>query len=397
METILQELKSNLTITFSGHNIKDYLILAIESFLHFYPDFKDNILVFDDESNDGTQEWLEENNIKWITWNKYSTNKQLRYDNVCYQYSLMYREIINNVKTKYVLINDGDLFFLKSGFLEDYYNQVDTYKLICVLDTYTEDILKDDIDESLKKYRVLFNIESKYKQNQKLNFVKIFPYHLFCDLDFLKSKNIEFDTIDEPLYYNNYGRYFDNGHDFLYQIVTNNIKFVENPRVNEYTYHIGHISSVLFGVNDSLLDDFDKYQFLIGNVNVNRVNFQKQFINSNSIAQSIIAKYNLNILDLNLKLIQKKISIKFNFDTVIYPSNYQIILINLFKCFGHKIIIQTSRSISEQKQIEAWLKHYDINYDELCFINYEADFNVNEFDVEKIKNEFLNVLGGKLK
>jgi accessory colonization factor AcfC len=40
----------------------------MESLLYFYPDIKNNIVVFDDDSNDGTKEWLENNNINRITW-----------------------------------------------------------------------------------------------------------------------------------------------------------------------------------------------------------------------------------------------------------------------------------------------------------------------------------------
>ena len=59
---------NDITILFSGYNIKWLAVLAIESFLYFNPDLRKNVVYFDDESDDGTKKELKSRGIRVITW-----------------------------------------------------------------------------------------------------------------------------------------------------------------------------------------------------------------------------------------------------------------------------------------------------------------------------------------
>jgi hypothetical protein len=301
---MLQELKNDLTITFSGHNIKDYLILAIESFLYFYPDFKNNVLVFDDNSNDGTREWLDENNIKWITWNRYKkmyedednlaintyTNGHI---DTCLKCVLIVNELMEEANTKYIFVNDGDVCFLKDGILENYYNLIQEHKIIAPACAYPNILFskpENEIHESLKKYKILYNKDwpSTYK------FVRISPHHMFFDLEYFKSLGIKFDDLTNPEYYRYYGTYFDNGHDFYYNILVNNIPHLLLPYDLDYFLHFSWISSCVNNVENSN----DKYtiNFSIKNT-IGQLFKQERFNNVMQLehTSNIIKKYNLDL------------------------------------------------------------------------------------------------------
>ena len=74
------DILNNITIAFSGYNIKDFAILAIESFLLLNPDMRKNIVYFDDESTDGTKEELESRGIRVITWLPEIIEERNKYD-----------------------------------------------------------------------------------------------------------------------------------------------------------------------------------------------------------------------------------------------------------------------------------------------------------------------------
>jgi glycosyltransferase involved in cell wall biosynthesis len=82
--------------------------------LNFYPELRDNIVVFDDNSTDGTREWLESKHIKIINWNYYKQqieelldiNKSGTLHKSCVSHSYMIKELLQQVITKYLFVID---------------------------------------------------------------------------------------------------------------------------------------------------------------------------------------------------------------------------------------------------------------------------------------------------
>ena len=240
----------NLTITFSGHNIRENIQLAVESLLEFHPEVKKNIVVFDDDSTDGTKEWLKKNNIKRITWSE-EKRKELRDFNkesiLSYWNDVMIQDIMNQVKTKYILINDGDVVFLKK-FLENFAKKIDDYKALLVISRFTDAILKERCPfKSLQKYKI---INDYYDQ-----FSRVHIFHGLLDLEFFKKENIYFDDIKDKevaqsLQSNDRiinGPFGDGGLDFLYQLLSKNIAFYDlkywDNFENNHIYHLSWRSS----------------------------------------------------------------------------------------------------------------------------------------------------------
>lgn len=129
----------DLTIAFSGHNIKEFAIVAIESFLLLYPDMRGNVVYFDDESTDGTATELESRGIRVITWSdKLRQVYSNLFENNVFKsgvHALVVRcdfiakEILRQCETKFLLINDGDVVFLHGGFLEEYFSRISSNDL----------------------------------------------------------------------------------------------------------------------------------------------------------------------------------------------------------------------------------------------------------------------------
>jgi glycosyltransferase involved in cell wall biosynthesis len=122
-------MKPDISIYFSGHNIDIYIKLAIESFLHHYSEYKDNIYFFDDCSTDKTQEYIKELGIKCITWDsqlkdQFNTYYENNYFASAGASSVMrcefiFKNILMHANTKYIIILDGDTITLKRGFIEN--------------------------------------------------------------------------------------------------------------------------------------------------------------------------------------------------------------------------------------------------------------------------------------
>ncbi|MFW6007924.1 MAG: glycosyltransferase, partial [archaeon] len=121
----------------------------------FYPNLKDNIIVFDDNSTDGTKEWLEQKHIKMITWKYYKhlLSKDIPGKNLNHtkRISLMNSEIMIQTNTKYLLINDSDVVFLRSGFIEQYLNLVNECDYSCLVHKQYKPI-KHEIKQHFPKY-----------------------------------------------------------------------------------------------------------------------------------------------------------------------------------------------------------------------------------------------------
>ena len=237
----------DLSIVFTGYNIKNYISLAINSLLHFHPEYRNKIIVFDDNSNDGTKEWIYKNNFKYITWSKeYDLSNT---SETGYRVSCIYKEIFDQCKTRYLMINDGDIVFYDK-IKHNYSELIQEYPLLFdIIDCYSLDV--DDnqsiIDKShrlwyhnllLKKYKydIIYN---EYTRSYK----RIDPCHFLIDLKYLQDKRINSidDINDNWKYLSTYP--LDLGSNFLYKVIINNLKY-KRIYHNNYIFHIGWMSSM---------------------------------------------------------------------------------------------------------------------------------------------------------
>lgn len=245
------------TVAFSGHNIKWFAVLATESFLKFYPQMRENVVYFDDDSTDGTREELEKRGIKVITWSDeirsgfqkllderfFDDFTQTVSSRVCF----IMTDIMKQVNTKYLLMNDGDVVFKKGGFLEGYFekfkegNKIVGHKEFPLFDKYELDNLKD---KKRFEYYTRFVIQSP-EVPSKLASPRVHLLHTMIDLDYFKEINILGDDLTPENIEMMYGGIVDTGTDFYHKVVDNNIPAYWIP--TEYVYkillHWGWLSS----------------------------------------------------------------------------------------------------------------------------------------------------------
>lgn len=232
----------NISIIFTAYNIVEYLQLAIYSFLEFYPEYHDSIIVFDDQSTDKTKEWLQKENIKSITW-KNTDNYIIQFSrlrklfsnqtglNASYRNSMMIKEIFTQIKTPYLMLNDADIIFTKGNWVEEYDKLIKDYKIIVPDEHYYyqwemyKQFFNDKyIANKLQKYQSLYYFD---KSNFKESMYRLHFFHSIIDLDYFKSINLLFDNTQNNLFikliYNN--AIMDTGSDFSWEILNRNIPY----------------------------------------------------------------------------------------------------------------------------------------------------------------------------
>jgi GT2 family glycosyltransferase len=230
--------KDSLTILVTTFNELNTLKLHLYSFLEFYPELKESIVIFDDNSNDpALREWIDKEGFKRITWknpDNYISNfeKWVSFTgdhNMSYRNSYMISEIMKeHVNTKYMMINDNDILFLKPGFLEKYDKLLEEgYKAIAVWDHYNYNwFLKMNLKSEmlikyfLGKYSEFFDIKSE-------TMCRLHWCHGLLDLEYFKEQNLFFDNVKDPVF----RRLILNkclgetGTDFFYEIVKRGIPY----------------------------------------------------------------------------------------------------------------------------------------------------------------------------
>lgn len=228
----------NISFVFTGHNIKTVLRKAIRTLLREVPDCINNIVVFDDESSDGTEEFLSDNGIKTITWTepyKYHTF------NPSFRVSSIINEVFKQIKTKYMILLDGDVVFLNGfgNFLHKTLSIIfkEGYDVCGVSDTCGN--VNYPVDDRAEKYLTLKRGDG---------FFRIGHLFLFVDLEKLKNNNIYFDRLDNEDYNKAMLNAFDSSMDFTYQVINNtNIKWntINLYTLRKYLFHHGGLSTKL--------------------------------------------------------------------------------------------------------------------------------------------------------
>lgn len=288
----------NISIVFTSYNILEYLQLAIYSFLEYYPDFKQSIVIFDDGSDDGTKEWIEKEGLKSITWSnpnnflvQFSNLKKVFSEhtgiNASYRNSVMIHNIFKMINTKYIMINDADVLFLKGEWLEKYDYLVTKNKVIAPMENYYYNWNYMNIpmferfkDRVLGKYYNLYHTKGTKEWMERLHF-----FHTIIDLDYMKKIDLLFDNIHDKkfieLIYKN--ATLDTGSDFYWEILNREIPYyiipdekvynrwtttikgyipcLESDLTDCYIYHFRWISSFRRLQNDLNGSEINKHTF----------------------------------------------------------------------------------------------------------------------------------------
>jgi len=105
--------KEDITFIFTGHNIKWFMVIAAESLIYNSQIDRSQILIFDDESTDGTREEFERRGMKVITWDKETYNAFHKLDNALklhpsIRVSMLLTSAWKQAEGKYLCFLDGD-------------------------------------------------------------------------------------------------------------------------------------------------------------------------------------------------------------------------------------------------------------------------------------------------
>lgn len=177
-------IREGTSFVFSGHNIKYFSILAMESFSKRCKVNKKQIIYFDDFSTDGTKEELEKRGFSVITWDKeiydkfsrseFNENLEVRIDQIILS-------VTKTVHSRYICFIDGDTFCHKN-----------------ILDLILNHIFLKDM--SSKQFDVFGFVKSSYsKDDLALSNLGCSVYHnfLWFDREAITNDNLLSSNIED--------------------------------------------------------------------------------------------------------------------------------------------------------------------------------------------------------
>ncbi len=235
----IKKIVSDITILFTGYNIKPFAVLAIESFLLHNPNMRKNIIYFDDESTDGTKEELQSRGIKVITWlpnikekyNNYEQNIRVgdygHFERACLaqRVSFILYCAAMQIKTTYLYVSDADMVFFDDNYF--LYAVEDFAKNNCIISGSSSIIpIRNDSSERCTEYMKTLQSEDFLLQSityDRLQYLttKAYPNQMLMELRALKNLGVVFDGI------NNLHIYDDTGCEFYRQLMCHNIPIRE--------------------------------------------------------------------------------------------------------------------------------------------------------------------------
>jgi glycosyltransferase involved in cell wall biosynthesis len=253
----IRELKElgGFYIFISGKNIRPYLELASESVLTFYPMFKDNIVIFDDDSTDDTKAWAESKGYKVITWSRFSNDEK----NITVRVNKIYNECFlyahkNNVM--YALFLDGDIIIKSQATLKIMFKEVIHKKanIIGILDKTIFSIPNHNYDDIFNSNNPDICPLTLERYNDKVYHKRIWMGLAFMDIQLLIDKeHLYFDNIESKEVNDKYSRYlygcYDSGTYFFNEILRRKIYYStadylgkQGVNWNPYFFHFGGVA-----------------------------------------------------------------------------------------------------------------------------------------------------------
>lgn len=256
-----------LSIVIPGKNILKYLQLNVSTLLLLYPNLKNNIYIFDDNSTDGTKEWAEAEGLKVITWKYIEPNK----DNISVKVNNIYQDVMRQITTKYLWLLDGDLFIRPDR--KDLFYKV-----------WEKIIINDDKIFSVKDYTNRFPDAIEYVNHYNLHdylknveidingnkHQRLWGGFMAMDLSYFKLIDLYFDDTKDHHYENLLYGYFDSGTFFFSKINERNINYSCVGIDSNLFFHFGgracyqHDKSndwAVQGIN-TVIDDIESDQIL---------------------------------------------------------------------------------------------------------------------------------------
>lgn len=271
----------NVTIAFSGYNIKNMALLAIDSLLKIYPKTKYQILYFDDCSTDGTVQALREKGIKTISWDttllrQYNTISEKHPEwsigqKLSVRVSYILESIVREIQTDFLLLNDGDILFKTCDFLEHFEQQSEDYDIVYQRDNlYQPKQYQQEIIEKINN-RYTRKVVSDEAGN---TYWRMFHAHVFLNVKRLKELGITSDCLDEETAILTEGGLIDTFSDFTNRVLeSGELRIKEEPILDNDIIHFGGQASDRKGLKNGLSIELadDGGYFIIGHLH--RQNF----------------------------------------------------------------------------------------------------------------------------
>lgn len=244
-------MNSQITVAFSGYNIKNTILLAVESFLKMYPSMKSQIIYFDDYSTDSSVISLKARGIKVITWDKSLLQQYNEYvinnpqwtdvQTLSVRVSFIIENISKQTTTDFLLLNDGDVMFKNNNFLEHYVELSKEADIIYQKDHLENFVgLQDNLFEAIKlKCPQIIFAETK----KKYITWRMFHSHIFMNLKKLKKAGITSDLLNNETLQMLEGNIYDTFSNFSFRASTSHdIKIKEEKIINQNIIYFGSIS-----------------------------------------------------------------------------------------------------------------------------------------------------------
>lgn len=233
--------------------------MAIRSFLMHYPELKDNIYYFDDESTDGTVELLSKLGVNRISWEKDLKNKYTNYfesgvierDGQCLMLrcDYIFKSCIKHCQTKYALLLDGDTVTMSDTFLQEYVSNNNVINGVYGYMHTPVDYMEKYGIPRYEDFKVLLESEEiHYTEELGFDYVKhlrFHPYHIFIDMERLGDVSQIYRNLDDLGYMELFKRqYIDVGADLLLHCMQNDLKY-SMIYPDEFVHHWTWVSSCI--------------------------------------------------------------------------------------------------------------------------------------------------------
>jgi len=228
--------KEELTIVFSEYNTLNETSKAVESFLHFHPQYKENVIIFDDNSTDGSFEYFLDKGFKVIRFDE-SLRLAPQYEKaamVGFHVSEVMKQVIMNVNTKWLFHFHNDVIFKKEFMSEFEQADIDEYDIYCPFGgaEVTEKI------ETLPEFDILYSKKHKC-------YIRYWEVFMLLNLHRLKELGITYanyeseELLSRTLPHCLLGAEIDTGAKFTLDCINN------NDRLNIFNFSDEEIREII--------------------------------------------------------------------------------------------------------------------------------------------------------